>query len=142
MRIRLLSAFALLFFMAGCASYNSSSAPALNATTAKVTYNQEGVGLIADPYLDAPRQTKYFNADFKKSGMLVVHLLVKNDGADSIEIRRSNIHLRLPDGTEIADMGATTAATQVGENGSVVAERADRRLYNQRVQGRNPAAAR
>lgn len=110
----------LALLAAGCASYTPSSAPVPRAADAKAEVAEGGVVIGVDPYVEPERQKSAFDADFDEAGVLAIQLSAANEGGKRVLIRRSDMLLTLPDGSQIRPAGATSVVTKVGESGSVV----------------------
>ncbi len=105
--------------LAGCASYKPSSAP-VPAPTAEETFVSEGYAVAADAYVERDRQKNVFDADLRERGLLVIQMLVINKTDRPVLVRRTDMMLKLPDGSQITTLSAHSAAVQVGEGGSAV----------------------
>jgi hypothetical protein len=121
MRCILALCFLLLVVCTGCASYTPSSAPVPKAET-MLAWRAEGpVAIGADPYVQSERQKATFDGDLSKAGVLPIQVSLYNRGDRQVLIRPSDMVLKLPEGGEVSQAGAATAAARLESNGGVIA---------------------
>lgn len=120
MEWRIKCGLSLLLLLASCAEYQPSSAPAPKFSPHQIVTESHGYAVAADPFVDLERQKTYFDADFRKAGIIGLQVLVQNRTTKPVLVRRSTMMLTLPDGRKILPSSAHSAAVRVGEEGSVV----------------------
>jgi hypothetical protein len=110
-------ALALSFLMvSGCSTYSYSGRP---VTVPKIetmpSWRTEGpITVGVDPYIQTDRQKEVFDDDLEKAGVLPIYLLVKNRGEKNLSLRRSDIALELPDGSQISSVQSETVLRMLG----------------------------
>ncbi len=114
-----LAAVALVLAAAACASYEPSSNPLPAAMESRHSASEGGYRVDVDPYVERERQKAAFDADFGEAGMMVIRILVANQTPKPVLVRRSDVLLALPGGRRLGAVSGHSAATRVGESGSV-----------------------
>ena len=79
-----------------------------------------GIRVSVDPYIDEKKTINTFNVDLMAKGLLAVHVLIKNGRGSPIRIKRKNIRLVAPDGTQFISVTPREAATVVSGDTSVI----------------------
>ena len=114
-----LAAAALVLAAAACASYEPSSKLLPAAMESRHSASEGGYRVDVDPYAEPERQKALFDADFGKAGMMAIRILVANRTPKPVLVRRSDVLLALSGGRRIGAVSGHSAATRVGESGSV-----------------------
>ncbi len=99
--------------LTGCASYTPSSAPIPTGADMLAWHAEGGLGVGADPYVDLEEQEAVFDVNLMAGGVLAVNILVQNDSDRQLLVRRTDIVLVLPDGTQLRPAGASQAASKM-----------------------------
>jgi hypothetical protein len=102
-----------------CASYEPTSAP-VEPKTAFSLVEAEGFAAGADPYAKPEEYEPMFDADFDKSDVIALHVIVENRRPSAVLVRPSDISLILADGRAISPSSSLKVANKVGEDGSVI----------------------
>jgi hypothetical protein len=119
-RIRRVGWTATLVVLASCASYKPVSAPVPVPANLQWSEPVGGYKAGAEALTQAHEQERYFDGDLGRAGVIPIQVVIRNtDGAPAL-VRRSDMALVLPDGRAIAPSSAQMAASEVGEDGSVV----------------------
>lgn len=110
--------------LTGCASYTPSSAPIPKGADMLAWHSEGGLGVGADPYVDLEEQEAVFDVNLMAGGVLAINLLVQNDSDRQLLVRRTDILLVLPDGTQLRPAGASQAASKMESGvGGVISRR-------------------
>ncbi len=120
MRRTLVLCSGLLIALTGCASYTPSSAQIPKAAGMPAWRTEGAVGAGADPYVQPDRQKAMFGGNLRNEGVLAVQVLVENRGDRRQLVRRSEIALGLPDGTQFSPSNASSASAKLQSIGGVV----------------------
>lgn len=120
MRRLLVLLLSSLIPITGCASYSATSAPIPKGADMLVWQSQDGVAVGADPYVAVEEQEAVFDVNLMAEGVMAVQVLVQNDTDRRILVRRSDMVLLLPDGTQLSPAGATQTASRLESSGGVI----------------------
>jgi len=99
--------------LTGCASYTPSSAPIPKGADMLAWHAEGGLAVGADPYVDLGEQEAVFDVNLMAGGVLAINILVQNDSDRQLLVRRTDILLVLPDGTQLRPAGASLAASKM-----------------------------
>jgi len=120
--------------LTGCASYTPSSAPIPKGADMLAWHAEGGLAVGADPYVDLGEQEAVFDVNLMAGGVLAINILVQNDSDRQLLVRRTDIVLVLPDGTQLRPAGASLAASKM-ESGAGGGHRSRPGVWYNRLTG-------
>ena len=68
--------------------------------SAAVSREEQGLRVGVNPYVEAEKSKKIFDADLKQARILALEVLVRNNGQRRMTVRKSDFTLKLPAGKE------------------------------------------
>ena len=98
----LMAALIAVSVCAGCAKYTAMSAPVPAAAAMPAWQDEGAVAAGADAYVQPERQQAIFGAALGDAGVLAIQVFVQNHGAHSVQVRRADLELGLPDGRKLS----------------------------------------
>ncbi len=105
--------------LVGCASYKGQPIAVSQPGSMPVEKTYGELSISVDPYADKDRQKAAFDEHLYSKGFIVVNVLLKNSGPRQILVRRADLRLVLPDGTEVAPVSAEIMAVRFSDKGDV-----------------------
>jgi hypothetical protein len=83
-------------FASSCAPYTTQPATLLRMQSAAAAVEKQGLAVGVTPYLDTERSKATFGGDLKEAGILPLQILIRNNSAYPLTIRKSDFTLQLP----------------------------------------------
>ena len=120
MRRLLVLTLILSYFTVSCASYTAKTVAIPAIESAAVTREEQGLRVGVNPYVEAEKSKKIFDADLKQARILALEVLVSNNGQRRLAVRKSDFILRLPAGKEYTPARAADVTTRLESIGGVV----------------------
>ena len=120
MRRFLIMTLILLYFTVSCASYTAKSVAIPAIESAAVSREEQGLRVGVNPYVEAEKSKKIFDADLKQARILALEVLVSNNGLRRLAVRKGDFILRLPAGKEYTPARAADVTTRLESFGGVV----------------------
>jgi len=103
----------------GCASYEPTETSAVPKP--ELTLHGSGDHAVgAAPIVSTEDQERYFDANFRESGIVAVNVEVANRGERPVLVRATDVRLIPPNGRMVMPSSASQVASKVGEDGSVI----------------------
>ena len=110
----------LAYFTVSCASYTAKTVAIPAIESAAVTREEQGLRVGVNPYMEAEKSKKIFDADLTQARILALEVLVSNNGLRRLAVRKSDFILRLPAGKEYTPAHAADVTTRLESFGGVV----------------------
>ena len=110
----------LALLTSACASYTPQPATLLRIQSAAVSAEQEDLAVGVSPHLDAERNQSVFQADLKRAGVLPLQIVIRNNGQQTLEVRKNDFILRLADGRELSPTPPDLIASRLEGGAGVV----------------------
>lgn len=103
--------FALLVI--SCAAYTPQQATLLRIQSAAFSAEQEGFAIGVSPHLEAARNKDVFQADLRQAGILPLQIVMRNSGAQNLDVRKDDFILELADGHSVSPASAELVASRL-----------------------------
>jgi hypothetical protein len=89
--------FLVATLVSSCAAYIPQPATLLRIQSAAATGEKDGVAVGASPHLNSERNQEVFQADLRSAGVLPLQIVIRNNGTQTVELRRENFALQILD---------------------------------------------